>query len=288
MGTKKRWQFAVLAVLLIGIVFWFVFNFTGSSKTYVFSDEDSLYWFELSSRGDKVDGEFFQWELIQEVGQVPFLEKKEASVTGEKTEEGYTIKVDMDGEKLAFDIKYSGEDLLVSNQAEEGVNLYKPVEKESLTDYQNAINAQYEEAIYHAEYKENQRLRNFFDAFNAAYGYLHIAADGEFLVFLQIDEAHLEGEVMGSLQVIEQTGDTNSPFKETEYPVNGITDGLILRLYTDIDGESMKLEGEFIEPAESFELTFWKSSEKIRFDVVTEEEYKKLSEEFIANSEEVD
>lgn len=128
----------------------------------------------------------------------------------------------------------------------------------------------------HAEYEEQERIRNFFTELRGQYGYLY-AGEEPFQLFITFDEALLEGELTGSLLVREQTND--GTFKETYYDVNGITDGKILELYTTLDGESTKLEGEFQGEATRFELSFWMAEERLSFHAVTEEEYKEVFEE---------
>src|SRR5690606_22093406 len=123
-------------------------------------------------------------------------------------------------------------------------------------------------------------LRTFFSELNRVYGYLHSAEDGTYQLFLNIDEALLQGEVSGSLLVMTETGSESNPYEEVKYEVNGITDGHMLKLFTIVEGQETKLEGNFIENASRFELSFWSTDQKLIFHSVTEDEFHMSYEEF--------
>ena len=91
--------------------------------------------------------------------------------------------------------------------------------------------------------REKTRIRQFFAELRNVCGFLYTAPDGSKQYFIKIDEALLEGELTGSLLATVNTGNEQNPFKETTYPINGITDGRLLNFYTNIDGKSKKLDG---------------------------------------------
>jgi hypothetical protein len=281
----KYWHVAVLVVVLISI--WWISTKVADSKdplnktdAYVYDNDSALYWFELKSRNGKVEGKLYQQEIIEEIGGVPFLDERTYPLTGKLTDNGYELTVTIDGEVITYDSWISGKDLYVQTQEENNRLSFKAVNKEELDEYIVALQDNLENAIYHAEKKEQDRLREFFSAFNHAHGYLYSEEDASFQLFLKVDEALLEGEVTGSLLVMEKTGNENDPYQETTYELNGITDGVILELYTTVDGKSTKLEGDFHESAASFELSFWKTEKKLLFQVVTEGEFNQKYEEF--------
>ncbi|MET3699738.1 hypothetical protein SAMN05877753_10152 [Bacillus oleivorans] len=144
----------------------------------------------------------------------------------------------------------------------------------------SVLQQELENAIDQSEKIEQDRLNKFFSDLTSVYGYLYSRENGSFLLFLKIDEALLEGELTGSLLMMEKTVNENNPYKETRYVLNGITDGIILQWYTTVDGISTKLEGNFHESAASFDLSFWTTDEKLLFHAVTEEEFKQSYEEF--------
>lgn len=142
------------------------------------------------------------------------------------------------------------------------------------------IQSSQKEVEDNSEYEEQERIRSFFTELRQHYGYLYTGEDESFQLFLKIDEALLEGELTGTLAVIEHTDDKNKPYIETNYQVNGITDGHILELYTTVDGESFKLAGQFHDGADRFELSFWMTEDQLMFHAVTEEEFNQFYEEY--------
>ncbi|WP_433957221.1 hypothetical protein [Cytobacillus horneckiae] len=75
-------------------------------------------------------------------------------------------------------------------------------------------------------------------------------------------------------------GRGNNLYEETSYDLNGITDGLMVELFTTVDGKKTKLEGNFHEGATGFDLSFWTTNEKLPFYAVTEEEFNNIYEKF--------
>jgi len=144
-------------------------------------------------------------------------------------------------------------------------------------DRNDAVNT----ALDQSEEKENTRLKTFFSELKSVYGYLYSTENGKFQLFIKIDEALLQGELAGSLLIMEvDTEDKNNPYEERRYVLNGITDGHMVKFITTVDGKKATLEGHFIKGATSFDLSFWKTDEKLVFNAVTEEEFKQSYEEF--------
>ena len=127
------------------------------------------------------------------------------------------------------------------------------------------------------EEMEKNRIRNFFDELNAIYGYYYRAEDYSFQLLLTIDEALYEGEISGSLLLMERTGDKQN---EARFEWSGITDGYIIKLYMTVDGEQKLMEGSFHGDTASFDVNFWTTNQKVMFQAVTEEEYKQRYEEY--------
>ncbi|MCH1627728.1 hypothetical protein [Fredinandcohnia quinoae] len=176
---------------------------------------------------------------------------------------------------MMLDAWFSGTNLLVQEQGEKTNKSYSAVDKEELDEYAKMIQDELENAIYHSEEKEKARIREFFSDLRSVYGYLYTAENGSFQVFLKIDEALLEGEVSGSLSMMTETGNQDMLYEETKYEINGITDGMIIKLYTKVDGNETKLEGNFHQDAYSFDLSFWTTDDKLTFYAVTEAEFKR-------------
>jgi len=290
MGKLKYWGLSLLAVVLIGAGFWWGTSKASDQKdplnnsdAFLYHEEGSLYWFELSKRNEKVEGTFYQQKLIEEIGQVPLIEEKKYSVSGRTTEKGYELHINEDDQVVIYDARMDDEELILQKQGENSSQTYKAIDKSQLQQYKNELQDDLETAIYHSEKKEKDRLKKFFSEVNRVYGYLSSEENETFQVFFQVDEALLEGEVMGSLLLMEKSEDGS--YKETNYEVNGITDGLMIRLYTTVDGESTKLEGRFLESSQSFELSFWLTDKKLTFHVVTEDEYHERYRDFKENSE---
>ncbi|WP_047985854.1 hypothetical protein [Ornithinibacillus californiensis] len=159
----------------------------------------------------------------------------------------------------------------------ENSKIYTPVQNEELQTHLSELQEEFDNVMYHAEYKENERIRKFFEEFRSPYGYLYTNEDQTIQMFIKIDEALLEGELSGNLLLMKKA---DNSYTETTYEFNGITDGLMIQLYTTIDGEQEKLEGNFYDGnASSFDLSFWESDERVWFGAVTEEKYNKQYEE---------
>ncbi|USK87489.1 hypothetical protein [Peribacillus asahii] len=287
MKKLKYWGVAVVIGSLIGVAFWWATSEEKDQKdplnqsdAFVYSDNGILYWFELTSQKGKVKGTLHQQKIIEEVGKVPFMEEKKSSLTGETTEKGYEFKVNNGGNIITFDAWFSDGNLLVQKQGEKDNEVYKAVDQEELDKYVKALQQGLQMAIYHSEEKEKNRLRKFFSDLDSVYGYLYSTENGSFQLFIKIDEALLQGELTGSLLMMTDTGSKTNPYEETRYALNGITDGLMVRFFTTVDGKETKLEGNFHEGATRFDLSFWTTDQKLSFHAVTEEEFKQNYEEF--------
>jgi hypothetical protein len=285
---KKLMYFGVLMAICLlsgAALCWGIINAEdrkdplNKADTFVYSEKGILFWFELTSRKGKVEGEFHQQKVIEEIGKVPFLDEKETTITGKATEKGYEFIRTNSGNILKFNAWFSGENLFVQKQGEKE-KIFEAMNHKELDGKVKAIQEELEFAIYHSEEKENNRLRKFFADLKSVYGYLYSSENESFQLFIKIDEALLQGELTGSLLMINQTEDKNHPYKETKYHLNGITDGLMLELYTNVDGKETSLIGNFHSDASSFDVSFWKTNQNISFHAVTEEEFNQSYEEF--------
>lgn len=273
--------------LLIGVAFWWAASEVkdrkdppNESDAFVYSENSILYWFDLTSRKGTVEGILHQQKIIEEIGKEPFMEEKKYPLTGETTKKGYEFKVYNDGKIMTFDAWFSGANLFVQKQGKKDNKLYKAVDQEELSEYVKEIQKELQIAIYHSEEKEKNRLKKFFSELESVYGYLYSTENGSSQLFLQIDEALLQGELTGSLLIMTDTGNKNTPYEETRYVLNGITDGLIVLLFTTVDGKETRLKGNFHEAATGFDLSFWTTDQKLSFHAITEEEFKQSYEEF--------
>jgi len=287
MRKLNYWGIAVVIWLLIGVAFWWSTSEVkdrkdplNQSDAFVYSDNGILYWFELTSQKGKVEGTLHQQKIIEEVGKVPLIEEKKFPLTGETTARGYEFKVNNDGKFMAFDASFSNGNLVVQKQGKKDKEVYKAVDQEELDKYVKALQQELQMAIYHSEEKEKNRLRKFFSDLDSVYGYLYSAENESFQLFVKIDEALLQGELTGSLLMMTETGSKTTPYEETRYALNGITDGIMVRFFTTVDGKETKLEGNFHEGATGFDLSFWTTDQKLSFHAVTEEEFKQSYEEF--------
>lgn len=251
-------------------------------EVYSYSQKGELIWVELNNRKDKVKGTIHWKKVVEEVGQVPYLEENKFALAGEKAEDGYIITLKKDKETIEAKVSIINSELSLQILGEETSKPLKLVTKEELAAQQEVIQEDLEYALYHMEKKEKDRIAQFVSDFTNVYGYLYSEDDRPYLLFLRIDEALLQGEVTAELLLMEKTEDDNTPYKETSYPVNGITDGQILKLYTDVNGKSTLLEGNFHDSAASFDLTFWLTEEKVQFRAVSEEEFNQKFEAFKA------
>ncbi|MFJ8248064.1 hypothetical protein [Peribacillus asahii] len=287
MKKLKYWGVAVVIGLLIGVAFWWATSEgkdrkdpLNQSDAFVYSDNGILSLFELTSQKGKVEGTLHQQKIIEEAGKVPFIEEKKSPLTGEITEKGYEFKVNNGGNIMTFNAWFSKGNLVVQKQGEKDTEVYKAVDQEELDKYVKALQQDLQMAIYHSEEKEKNRLRKFFSDLDSVYGYLYSAENGSFQLFVKIDEALLQGELTGSLLMMTDTGSKTNPYEETRYVLNGITDGLIVRFFTTVDGKETKLEGNFHNGATGFNLSFWTTNQSLSFQAVTEEEFKRKYEEF--------
>ncbi|RSD27072.1 hypothetical protein [Mesobacillus subterraneus] len=265
MKSLKSWGVMTLIAILMGAVFWWAIaewknrnDPLNQSDAFVYTDNGMLYWFDLKTRNGQVQGSYHLQKLMEETGEVPFIEEKKYPLTGERTEKGYKFKVKVEGQVITFNAWFSVPHLTVQKNGEAGSALYNPVNQQELREYVDAL------LNYHAEEKENNRLKTFFSELRQVYGYLHTSKDGSYELFIKIDEALLQGELTGTLLMRTNTGE------ETVYELNGITDGHMLKLHTIKDGKEVKMTGSFHEGAQSFDLTFWKTNEKLTFHAVTD------------------
>jgi hypothetical protein len=280
MKKIKYWGVVVVFSLLICVAFWWVISAMNDQKdplnksdAFVYSDEGILYWYEVTSRKGKVEGELHQQKIIEEIGKVPFMEENKYPITGVITEKGYEFKVKNSKKMMQFDASFSGKNLLVQKQRESDSKVFKPVDQEKLDEYVNMIQKELQMAIDQSEEKEKKRIKDFFSDLKGVYGYLYSTENGSFQLFLKIDEALREGELTGSLLMKENTGNEKHPYKETRYSLNGITDGHMVLFFTTVNGKQIKLKGNFHEDATSFDLSFWKTDKKLTFYAITEEEF---------------
>ncbi|RDU37329.1 hypothetical protein DRW41_05635 [Neobacillus piezotolerans] len=277
-------------ILLIGIAAWWAVSAAGDRKdplnkadAYAYRENGILYWLNLNSRGGKVKGKQHRMNIIEKIGDPPFLEEKHYSLRGEKTGKGYELTVTGDGKKITYAAWFNGPNLMVQEQGR-AADIYKAVGQKIIDDYVKDIQQEFETAVYHSEEKENKRLRKFFSDLNHIYGFLYTSENGSYQLFLKIDEALLEGELTGSLLLMADTGTPNNSYEETNYALNGITDGQMLEFYTNVDGKQTKLKGTFHGDAAAFDLSFWLSEDRLPFKAVMEEEYKRSYAEFKAEA----
>ncbi|CAM3833371.1 hypothetical protein [Mesobacillus thioparans] len=281
MKSFKSWGAIVIIASLIASGLWWTITEMkdrrdplNQADAFVYTDNGMLYWFELTSRKGKVEGNLHQEKLMDGYGDSPYIEEKTFPLTGESTDKGYEFNVNVDGKTISYTAFFSGPHLSVQNQQETESHLYNPVSDEELVEYVDAL------LNYHAEEKENDRIKRFFTDLRQVYGYLHTSEDGTYQLFIKIDEALLEGELTGSLLMVNDTGNENHPYEEEIAVINGITDGTMVVVYTTVDEKKAKLTGRFYEGANRFELSSWKTDDKLKFYAVTEEEFKKSHDEF--------
>jgi hypothetical protein len=287
MKKLKYWGVPAVIVLLIASTIWWGISKVDDRKdplnkpdAFVYSDNGILSWFDLTSQKGKVEGTFFQQKIIEEIGKVPILEEKKFPLIGETTESGYEFRIKNAEEIMRFDAWFSGEDLLVQRQGEKDNKLFVAMDHKELDKNVKAIQQVLQMAIYHFEEKEKNRLRKFFSDLKSVYGFLYSTENDSFQLFIKIDEALLQGELSGSLLMMADTGDINKPYEETRYVLNGITDGLMVELFTNVDGKETKMTGNFHNGATSFDLSFWNTNQKLSFHAVTDEEFIQSYEAF--------
>ncbi|CEG25464.1 hypothetical protein [Bacillus sp. B-jedd] len=284
---KKRWVIGLVIGVLVVAGTWWASIYAkdrkdplNQSDAFVNNEGDTLTWFVLKSSNGKVTGELLQQKVVEEIGDPPVMEEKSSPVTGEVTGRGYRLTISKGKQKRTVDAWFSEGTLYVQDQGEKESSSYKAVHQDEMKDIMQAKQEKFEYLLYHSEEKEKNRIREFFSDLRSVYGYLASREDESALLFLKIDEALLEGEISGSLLVKEKAANGNNAYKETEYEVNGITDGQIIELFTKIEGKETKLEGNFLEGAAKFDLSNWPSGEKLVFQAVTKEAYKQRSEEY--------
>ncbi|WP_027725136.1 hypothetical protein [Tuberibacillus calidus] len=272
----KRLFWIVIGLIVTISVFWFIgesyFSKTAGSqaKIFIYRDDHQLWWLSLTGRSHDVSGEYYRWTIQEKAGSPPTWQKQADSVTGKVTDDGYQLLMNRNGTKETFSAKYVDGKLMVK-----GFPL-TPVSQSKLKSYQQAFKEDWEQTVYVAEQKENERLDRFFSDLRKVYGYLYAPDNSQEWLFLKVEEALREGEWSCTLQVVEK-----KPHRTTTYHLNGITDGLMAKLYTTVDGKSVTLEGKFRNVAKDLELTYWKTGETVHFQAVNETEYQKRWRSFL-------
>jgi len=287
MKKSKVWGIlGVIGLLIVAAVWWITSDMMGKndpldpSDAFVYKNHNRLYWFVLTKQNGKVKGTLHQKQMKEESGKVPFIVENKWPLTAIKTNKGYKFKVYSGQEMKIFVADFSGNDLLVKEQGQKNSKVYKGVNNKKLDGYENALQKQLQAAAGESEQKENERINTFFTELNNIYGFLYTAEDGSDQLFFKVDEALREGEVSGSLQVMDRTKNKGSSYKESQYAINGITDGLMMRLYTTVDGKEVKMNGNFHGDAAEFDLSYWKTNRQLTFHAVTEEAYNRSYQEF--------
>jgi hypothetical protein len=266
----------LIIVVLIAVLLWWMT--LGRTETFLHHASGELSWFDISIQKDKFEGKLHHHKIMEEPGQVPYIEEMVYSMKGEKVSEAeYELVVYRNGGIELYQAKLKDGDLSIQLDGENS-KIYTPVQNEELQTHLSELQEEFDNVMYHAEYKEDERIRKFFNEFRSPYGYLYTNEDQTLQMLIKIDEALLEGEVSGSLLMMKKIGDT---YTETTYELNGITDGLMIRLYMTVDGEDTILAGNFYDGnASNFDLSLWETDEKVVFHAVTEEEYNQHYEEF--------
>ncbi|MCH1627729.1 hypothetical protein [Fredinandcohnia quinoae] len=98
MSKVKYWGVTVLIGLLLCIAYWWATIDDRSDPlnnpvVFIYSDNSMLSWFNLSIKNGKVKGNLYQHKVIEEIGEVPVIEKKTYPLTGKVTEKGYEFRV---------------------------------------------------------------------------------------------------------------------------------------------------------------------------------------------------
>lgn len=268
MKKLKYWGVGAVIMLLIAAAIWWIPSKMNElqdplnkSDAFVYSNNGIVLWFELASKRGNIEGKLHQQRFIEYPGKAPVLEDKVYPLLGKTTENGYIFDVKQGTETIGFNAWFTGPHLSVQKQGEKDSTPYNPVNWEELDGYVEALKD------YHTEEREKKQRREFFTELRSIYGYLYSDNDGSFRLFIKIDEALLEGEMTGSLLMVDDKGN------ETSYALNGITDGSKVRFYTTVNGKTTKLEGRFHESATEFDLSFWKTDQKLLFHAVTEDEF---------------
>ncbi|WP_026909359.1 hypothetical protein [Paucisalibacillus globulus] len=284
MKRVKYVVIGVLAMVLIVSLGWLISDAKEKSAMksqpdiFLFQNQGELHWMELTIQKEKLKGKLHQQFIIEEPGQDPVLEEKTYSLKGEKSGNNYELILNKDGDKTIYQATLREGNLFIQLQGDSDGKLYKAADKEELQVTINELQDEFDSLIYHAEYKEKERIRKFFNDLKSIYGFLYTDEEQSFQLFIKIDEALLEGEVSGSLVMMTNK---NNAYEETTYALNGITDGLMIEFHTTVDGKAMKLEGNFHqEDASSFDLSFWESEDNVLFQAVTEDEFNQRNEEY--------
>lgn len=281
---SKVLDLIVLLCLIVIVSLWWAISDAKMKKeplnqpdAFAYRDNGLLNWFELTSKKGKIEGKLHQQSIVDEVGRVPFIDERTYSLTGEVVDQDYVFRVNQDGNTVIYDARLTDSNLLVTKRGENEDTLFKAVNTEDLQHYNELLREQLQEVLYHSEKKEKDRIKNFFNELKSYYGYVY--QDEAVALLITFDEALLEGELAGSLLKVTHKEDINNQYEEVSYELNGITDGLMIKLYTTVDGKDRTLEGHFNGDASQFDATFWMKDEKITFQAVNEEEFNKMFEE---------
>ncbi|MFB6466379.1 hypothetical protein ACE38V_06080 [Cytobacillus sp. Hz8] len=284
--NKIKWLgvAAGLVLLLGAAIGWMVLKDRkeplNQSEFFVSSEKGKLQWLECSSRMGKIKGTFHQQQLIEEIGKVPIIQEYKYPLTGKKTDKGYELQITQKGKTQTYIAKFSGKNLLVQEQGKENDVMYQSSNKNKLDKYAARLQQELDEALYYAEEKEKNRLNTFFTEIKSVYGYFYSEENGEYQLLLKIDEALRQGELEGSLLMMSYTGNEQKPYEEIRYKLNGITDGLMVKFFTQVDGKKTTLQGNFQAATVGLNLSFWKTNQKLMFHAVTEKEFERSYEEF--------
>ncbi len=241
---------------------------------FVLQEDGALSWFTLKKESKKINGTYHQRFINDDTNQPAFIDEQKYKVTGKETDNGYELSLE-GKERKTLEAWISGKDLSVK-RAGQPVALYKSASESELEKHQAVLEEELEAFLYDYEYKEQQRIKAFFDLLRSKYGYIHIEEDRSLMIFIQFHEALYEGELSGSMLVLNKSG---SALQEEEYEINGITNGKSLTLFAPVDGKSVKLEGEFSDNLKNIRLSFWLTREKLEFHEADREELKRLLEE---------
>lgn len=291
MSKLKFWVLMVVIILLVGAFLWYVgqrnqHGASAKTDTFVYNEHGKLYWIEITGQRSNIEGTIHQRSISEKPGEVPEMVVKDENLTGETAEKGYVFTVNDNGKKRKFDARFSRSNLLlVKEQGKKETKTFHAAKDGELEKYVNDLHKKLQKAIDRSEEKEKTRMQTFFSKLNSTYGFLYTAKNGEYQLFLKIDEALHQGELEGSLLVVTDTGDTDDkPYEETSYVLHGMTDGLMVEFFTTSGGKETKMKGTFHKDASGLDLTFWKTDRNLTLDAVTEKEFEQKHHDFKAGA----
>lgn len=271
MRNLKYLGVPIVVLLILGITIHNLIIYVKDKKeplnnyyAFVYPDNAKVKWFELKSRNGKIQGEYHEKSIGKDNGKKQPLKEKIYPVVGKVTRNGYEFNVKQNENYNRYSAKFVGPHLSIRKKTDKENKLYNSVNQKELNNYIEALKD------YYKEENEQKQIREFFSKLRNVYGYLHSDINDKMKLFIKIDEALLEGELTGSLTIIDKEG------KETKYNFNGITDGNKLRFYTKVNNKETKLEGKFYNGVERFDLTYWETNKKMMFRSITEKEFTQL------------